>query len=70
MKLKKHREDVETLKHLAVSGRIGLTVMSIADRYKRMILAYEAYIERITFLYGPVYSVKEKRVLKDAEVKK
>ncbi len=34
MKLKAQREDVQTLNNLAVAGRIQLTTMSIAGRYK------------------------------------
>ena len=67
-KLKQQREDVAYIIQPGIQTVDELN--AIAGRYKRLILAYEAYLEHITFLYGPVYSVKEKRVIKDAEVGK
>jgi hypothetical protein len=65
MLLRKHRDDV---KDLRLQG--DNHIQAIAARYQRLVVAYEAYLEYITALYGPTYSVKEKRVLKDAEGKK
>ncbi len=69
MRLKQHRQDVKTLNHLAVAGRIHLTVMSIAARYHRMILAMEDMMDWREGL-GLTWTKRDKRVIRDAEVGK
>ncbi len=71
MRLKRHRQDVETLNHLAVSGRIRLTTMSIAGRYKRMILAMESRFNEKASVSDVLKTMRlEREVRKDAEVEK